>query len=448
MKKIQTFKAKKVLVLGLGKSGHSAAKLLKKLAAFVTVNDAGKVSSPELEALGIPVITGSHPIELLDGVDFLVKNPGIPYENVMVAAALERKIPIYTDIELAYLISEAPIIAITGTNGKTTTTTLIAKILNEAGKSARLAGNIGFPASEVAAEVTSEDTIIMETSSFQLMGTEKFHPHIALITNIYSTHLDYHGSQENYEAAKWNIQKNMTSDDFLILNFNQEKMKAYAERTRATVLPVSLHEKVAGAYLADGKLYFKGEYIMEALELSLPGEHNIENALLVIAATKLSGADNQSIVHVLKTFEGVRHRLQFIGTVQGRRAYNDTEATNILATKKALTGFDHSKLWLFVGGLDRGNDFDELEESLKGLKGMIIMGETTDKFVSLAKKLNLPYIVTENVTTGLKEIFPQTEIGDTLLLSPACASWDQYKNAEERGDLFIAAFEKLKELKS
>ncbi|HEY0222023.1 MAG TPA: UDP-N-acetylmuramoyl-L-alanine--D-glutamate ligase [Lactovum miscens] len=446
MKKIHEFKDKKVLVLGLGKSGTSAAKILHELGAQVTVNDAADMSAPELEALGIKVVTGSHPIELIEEAELLVKNPGIRYDNVIVERAQARQIPIYTDIELAYLISEAPMIALTGTNGKTTTTTLVAQILNESGHLARLAGNIGFPASSVASEAKADETVVIETSSFQLMGTVRFHPHIAVITNIYSTHLDYHGSQENYEAAKWNIQKNMTAMDFLILNFNQEKMRQdYAKKTNATVVPISTEQVVNGAYLQDGKLYFKGEFIINKVDLSLPGDHNVENALLAIATTKLSGAKNEAIKHVLSTFKGVRHRLQFMGVVQGRLAYNDTEATNILATKKALTGFDHSKLWVFVGGLDRGNEFDELEDSLKDIKGLIISGETTNKFVALAEKMNIPYHVTENVVTGLNEIFYQTEIGDTLLLSPACASWDQYKNAEQRGDLFIEAFEKLKE---
>lgn len=446
MKKIHEFKDKKVLVLGLGKSGTSAAKILHELGAQVTVNDAADMSAPELEALGIKVVTGSHPIELIEEAELLVKNPGIRYDNVIVERAQTRQIPIYTDIELAYLISEAPMIALTGTNGKTTTTTLVAQILNESGHLARLAGNIGFPASSVASEAKADETVVIETSSFQLMGTVRFHPHIAVITNIYSTHLDYHGSQENYEAAKWNIQKNMTAMDFLILNFNQEKMRQdYAKKTNATVVPISTEQVVNGAYLQDGKLYFKGEFIIDKVDLSLPGDHNVENALLAIATTKLSGAKNEAIKHVLSTFKGVRHRLQFMGVAQGRLAYNDTEATNILATKKALTGFDHSKLWVFVGGLDRGNEFDELEDSLKDIKGLIISGETTNKFVALAEKMNIPYHVTENVVTGLNEIFYQTEIGDTLLLSPACASWDQYKNAEQRGDLFIEAFEKLKE---
>ena len=449
MKKITTYENKKILVLGLARSGMAAARVLNELGAIVTVNDA-KPFSENLEAQelleeGIKVICGGHPLELLDeDFEVMVKNPGIRYDNPMVVRALELDIPVITEIELAYLISESAIIGITGTNGKTTTTTLIHQILNKGGKSAKLAGNIGFPASTVASETTSSDTIVMETSSFQLMGVREFHPHIAVITNIYSTHLDYHGTQEAYEAAKWKLQEKMTPSDFLILNFNQDKMKAYAEQTKATVVPFSTTEITDGAYALEGKLYFKGEYVMNAAQLSLPGEHNVENALAAISVAKLQGIENEAIVSILSSFEGVRHRLQFLGEAHGRRAYNDTEATNILAAKKALTGFEHNKLWLFVGGLDRGNGFDELESSLVGLKGMVIMGETTAKLRAVAEKLHIPYIVTENVVTGLNEVFPKTDLGDTILLSPACASWDQYKNAEQRGDMFIEAFENLK----
>ncbi|MFV0556161.1 MAG: UDP-N-acetylmuramoyl-L-alanine--D-glutamate ligase [Lactovum sp.] len=444
MKKIHDFKEKKILVLGLGKSGTSAAKLLKKLGADVQVNDAAETLALGLEEMGITVITGSHPLELLDGVELLVKNPGIPYENIMVTEAIKRQIPVWTDIELAYRVSEAEIIAITGTNGKTTTTSLIEEMFKQANKPAKVAGNIGIPASQVAEKVSSQETIIMESSSFQLMGTEKFHPKIAIITNIFSAHLDYHGSQEAYEVAKWKIQNNMIEDDFLILNLDQEKMLSYVSQTRANVQVISLKKKTNAAYLLEGKIYYQEEYIMEADQLSLPGDHNLENALFALTAAKLSGIENQAICKALTTFTGKKHRLQFLGKAQGRMAYNDTEATNILATQKALTGFDHKKVWLFIGGLDRGNSFDELSDSLVDLKGMIIMGESSPKLVKLAESLQIPYHLTENVKTGLLEIFPQTEKGDILLLSPACASWDQYKNAAERGDLFIETFENLK----
>ena len=215
MKSVTQFENKKVLVLGLAKSGEAAARLLAKLGAIVTVND-GKPfeENPSAQALleeGIKVVCGGHPLELLDeNFELMVKNPGIRYDNPMVARALEKGIPVWTEVELAYLVSEAPIIGITGSNGKTTTTTMIADVLNHGGKSGVLSGNIGFPASEVAQSVTAQDTLVMELSSFQLMGIDSFHPHIAVITNLMPTHIDYHGSFEAYVAAKWNIQNRMT----------------------------------------------------------------------------------------------------------------------------------------------------------------------------------------------------------------------------------------------
>lgn len=446
MKKIQDFLGKHVLVLGLGKSGTAAAKVLHELGAEVIVNDSNaKAEIPiMLTELGIKVVLGSHPLELLTNVQLMIKNPGIPYNNVLVMAAMNANIPIWTDVELAYRISEASIIGVTGTNGKTTTTTLIAEILNADGQTAKLAGNIGFPASEVAMEVTVNDIMVMELSSFQLMGVDRFCPKIAVLTNLFSAHLDYHGSQEEYEAAKWRIQKNMTSDDFLVLNFNQEKSQIWTKGTSATVVSFATDKVVDGAYSINGKIFFRGEEILAISDLLLPGEHNLENALAAIAVAKLCGASNRAICKVLTTFVGVKHRLQYLGKLEGRKIYNDSKATNILATQKALSGFENTNLWLLAGGLDRGNGFEELSDMVTGLKGMVVFGETAPKLRQLADRLHIPVFESENVATALHEVFPKTTIGDTILLSPACASWDQYKTFEERGDLFIKAFNELK----
>ncbi len=451
MKKITNFENKKVLVLGLAKSGESAARVLNQLGAIVTVND-GKPfdenpAAQDLLAEGIKVVTGGHPLDLLEE-DFavMVKNPGIPYNNPMVERAMALKIPIITEVELAYLISESPIVGITGTNGKTTTTTLIADILNADGKVAKLSGNIGFPASDVASKSTADETLIMELSSFQLMGIEAFQPKIAVITNLFSAHLDYHGSQDNYEAAKWRIQENMTADDFLVLNFNQAKLRDKATLTSAQVVPFSTTEIVeTGAYVSDGQIYFKGDKIMAVAGLSLPGEHNVENALAAICVAKLSGVSNAAITRVLTTFSGVKHRLQYLGQKAQIKFYNDSKATNILATQKALSGFDNHTLWLLAGGLERGNGFEELSADVADLKGMIVFGETAPKLRALAESLAIPVYDSKNVATATVLAYSKAEAGDTVLLSPANASWDQYKTFEQRGDLFIDAFTGLEE---
>ena len=404
MKKIETFENKKVLVLGLAKSGEAAARLLEKLGAIVTVND-GKPfdENPAAQSLleeGIKVICGSHPLELLDeNFELMVKNPGIRYDNPMVARAIEKNIPVITEVELAYMISDAPIIGITGSNGKTTTTTMIAETLNNGGKSGLLSGNIGFPASEVAQTATDKDTLVMELSSFQLMGTDTFHPHMAVITNLMPTHIDYHGSFEEYVAAKWNIQKNMTAEDYLVLNFNQDLAKELAQKTAAQVIPFSTTEKVDGAYLDGDTLYFKDEAIMKASE---------------------------------------------IGEVNGIKFYNDSKSTNILATQKALSGFDNSKVILIAGGLDRGNEFDELVTDITGVKLMVILGESAPRVKRAADKAQVPYVDAKDVADAARIAYSKAEAGDVVLLSPANASWDMYKSFEVRGDEFIATFEAIK----
>ena len=449
MKTISKFANKKVLVLGLAKSGESAARLLDKLGAIVTVND-GKPfeENPAAQSLleeGIKVVTGGHPLELLDeDFEWMVKNPGIPYNNPMVMRALEKQIPVITEVELAYLISDAPIIGITGSNGKTTTTTMIAEVLTAGGQNGLLSGNIGFPASQVAQDAGETDTLVMELSSFQLMGIEAFHPEIAVITNLMPTHLDYHGSFEEYVAAKWNIQKNMTASDYVVLNFNQDLAKELAKKTAAQVIPFSTQEQVDGAYLDGDVLTFRGEAIMKASELGVPGSHNVENALATIAVAKLRGIDNQVIKETLAHFGGVKHRLQYVGEINQVKFYNDSKSTNILATQKALSGFDNSKVILIAGGLDRGNEFDELVPDIKGLKKMVILGESAARVKRAADQAEVSYLDASDIRDATRKAFSVAEPGDVVLLSPANASWDMYKNFEVRGDEFLAVFKELK----
>lgn len=449
MKRIDQFKNKKVLVLGLAKSGESAARLLDKLGAIVTVNDSKPFEeNPAAQGLleeGIKVVTGGHPLELLDE-DFalMVKNPGIPYSNPMIKKALDKGMPVWTEVELAYLISEAPIVGITGSNGKTTTTTMIGQVLTAAGQNGLLSGNIGYPASHVAQTATDKDTLVMELSSFQLMGIESFHPEVAVITNLMPTHIDYHGSFEAYVAAKWNIQKNMTAADHLVLNFNQDLAKELAEKTQASVVPFSTLEKVDGAYLENGLLYFRGEAVMAADEIGVPGSHNVENALATIAVAKIRGVDNETIKETLSAFGGVKHRLQYADEINGVKFYNDSKSTNILATQKALSGFDNSKVILIAGGLDRGNEFDELVPDIKGLKKMVILGQSAERVKRAADKAGVEYVDATDIADATRKAYHLAGPGDIVLLSPANASWDMYPNFEVRGDLFLKTVAELK----
>ncbi|QFK70894.1 UDP-N-acetylmuramoyl-L-alanine--D-glutamate ligase [Pradoshia sp. D12] len=450
MKQINDYLRKKVLVLGLAKSGVSAASLLHKLGAFVTVNDFKPLNeNPEAQGLleeGIKVVCGSHPIELLDeGFELIVKNPGIPYTNPMIQEALKKNLEIITEVELAYRISEAPFIGITGTNGKTTTTTLIYEMLERGGKKPLIAGNIGTVASGVAQEATAENVIVIELSSFQLMGIQTFRPYISVYLNLFDAHLDYHGTKEEYAFAKAQITKNQKDTDFIVYNANQEPTKKAAEGSGAISVPFSTEAvDETGAYTKDGFIWFKNEKIIAIDEVVLPGKHNLENILSAVAAVKLYGVANEAIQDVLKTFSGVKHRTQFVAEINGRKFYNDSKATNILAASAAISSFK-SPLILLAGGLDRGNEFDELIPLLTHVKAMIVFGETAEKLTKTAQKAGISIIKhVDNVAIAANEAYKLSESGDTILLSPACASWDQYKTFEARGDMFMDAVHKLK----
>ncbi|MCM2590310.1 UDP-N-acetylmuramoyl-L-alanine--D-glutamate ligase [Rossellomorea marisflavi] len=449
MKSSVKFKHKKVLVLGLAKSGVTAASLLHKLDAFVTVNDQKPLSeNPAAQGLlqeGIKVITGSHPIELMDeGFQYVIKNPGIPYTNPLIQKALEKGIPVLTEVELAYLISEADMIGITGTNGKTTTTTLLFEMLADGGQNPLIAGNIGTVASEVAQEAGPHNKMVVELSSFQLMGIEEFRPHIAIITNLYEAHLDYHGSLHDYWQAKVNITKNQTEDDFLIINDDQTHLIEAVAHTKAQVVPFSTTKEVLdGAYIKEDAIYFKDEFIVSLDDIVLPGAHNLENILSAVAACKLYDVPNESIRKVLAVFAGVKHRTQFVKEVEGRKFYNDSKATNSLATKSALNAFAGPTI-LLAGGLDRGNDFDDLIPYMKNVSTLIVFGETAQKLAETGRKAGIKSIITvDNVEKAVPVAYEHSRAGDVILLSPACASWDQYRTFEERGDMFIDAVHML-----
>ncbi|MGE8204176.1 UDP-N-acetylmuramoyl-L-alanine--D-glutamate ligase [Heyndrickxia sp. NPDC080065] len=451
MKKITDYQHKKILVLGLAKSGVSAASLLHTLGAFVTVNDFKPLTeNPEAQGLleqGIKVICGSHPIELLDeGFELIVKNPGIPYTNPLVAGAIERGIPVITEVELAYKISDAAIIGITGTNGKTTTTTLIFEMLKADQNSKPLiAGNIGTVASEVAQIAEKNNQMVVELSSFQLMGIQTFRPHIAVITNIYEAHLDYHGTKQEYAKAKANITRNQTENDYLIVNGDQDELLELISISKAKLISFSTNKHLTnGCSVINGMVTFLGEEIIPKSDIILPGDHNLENILAAVAATKLMGISNDSIRKVLTSFKGVKHRTQFVGEIAGRKFYNDSKATNILAAQSALKAFSEPVI-LLAGGLDRGNGFDELIPSLKNVKVLITFGQTAEKLEETARKAGIKTIIrVDNVEKAVPVAFEKSNPGDVILLSPACASWDQYKTFEVRGDIFIDAVHKLK----
>lgn len=457
MSQTNQFEQKNVLVLGLAKSGYYAAKLLHTLGANVTVNDAADLThdsdAKDLEELGMMVISGSHPDNLLDaGFDLIVKNPGIPYNNPVLKKAKKQEIPIITEIEVATSVMEGHLIGITGTNGKTTTTSIIYEMLRRERKegSAYAIGNIGVPASKVALDLEAADDAVMELSSFQLMGTPTLKPEIAVITNLYSAHLDYHGSQEAYEEAKMNLIANQTAEDILIYNQDQPHLeKRVKQSTQASLLPFSRQRYLeTGICAVEGEIFFNGEKVADVSDIFLKGLHNLENFLAAIGVAKTKGVSNEVIQQVLREFTGVKHRTQYVTEFNGRTFYNDSKATNIEATENALEGFD--QVILLAGGLDRGNSFDDLVPALQQhVKALIVFGETADKVTEAAVKAGVPVIKkVDDVQKAVPEAYALSETDDVILLSPAAASWDQYENFEVRGDLYIEAVEQLIEKES
>ncbi|MEC1179447.1 UDP-N-acetylmuramoyl-L-alanine--D-glutamate ligase [Metasolibacillus meyeri] len=440
---------KKVLVLGLAKSGVAAAELLHELGAFVTVNDAkpfdANPAAQSLLAKGITVICGRHPEDLLDeGFELIVKNPGIPYSNPIIADAINRELPVITEMELAYLVSEAPFIGITGSNGKTTTTTLLFEMLEYGQKQPLIAGNIGTVACSVASEATKEQVLVTELSSFQLMGTRAFKPHIAILTNIYEAHLDYHSSFEEYAEAKFAVTRNQDGQDYFIYNAQQPIVVAYAAKSKAQRIPFTTSGRAAEGISADAtSIYWQGEYLLDRSSIVLPGEHNLQNILCAVAAALLMGCPIDAMKDVLATFTGVKHRTQFVRNWQGVQIYNDSKATNCLATKSALTAFSQP-IVLLAGGLDRGHSFEELRDVMGNVKAVVTFGETGSRFIEFAKSCGVEQTVAAtNVEDAVMYAAKLVTAGDVMLLSPACASWDQYASFEIRGDLFIDAVMKL-----
>ena len=453
MEKNDIYRRKKVLVLGLAKSGFHVAKLLGELGAKVIINDSMDLTedpqAKELESLGMKVISGGHPIALLDETfDLLVKNPGIPYENPMIKKALNKNIPVITEVELASSVMKGYLIGITGTNGKTTTTTIIQEMLALDRKTgtAYAIGNIGIPASQIALTTKEEDDLVMELSSFQLMGTKTIRPRIAVITNITEAHLDFHGTKAAYIAAKLKLIENQKKEDILIYNADQLGLKELLKKnSNAQLLPFSTKKYFNdGISIKNEIIYFKGESVANVSNIFLKGSHNLENYLAAIAVAKIKEVRNDHIRQVMQNFKGVKHRTQFLTEWNERVFYNDSKATNIEATEKALSSFDKPVI-LLAGGLDRGDDLKDLIPYFKKhVKALVTFGETAELLKEVARLAGIKNIKkVKDMEKAVSKAYELSERKDVILLSPAAASWDQYENFEIRGDHFIKAVNDL-----
>ena len=449
------FNNKKILILGLARSGFSAALTLKKLNCEIIVNDYNKEEKldkkqiTKLKELNIKCIFGNHPDNLLDNTfDYIIKNPGIRNDHKYVLQAKELHIPIINEVELAYhlLPKDITIISITGSNGKTTTTTLIYQMLKKANLPVHLAGNIGYPLCSILDEVKSGDIIVSEISCQQLANIDKFKPHIGVLTNLSPAHIDFFGSYENYKKIKAKLFSNQTNDDIAILNYDNKDSLLETKDIKSKKLYISLTDK-KDAYFENNKLYYGDKVVMDRDLMFLKGNHNVQNVLDAIMVAKHFNVSNDIIGEVLKTFRGVEHRLEFVDEINKIKFYNDTEATNIKCTQIALSSFKEPII-LFLGGLERGQDFNELKDYLKKVKIIIGIGECRERVKDFADNNNIENYIFENLQDGFKKAVELAKPNDIVLLSPASASWDQYKECEERGLEFKKYVEEFKNEKS
>lgn len=454
---VRSIQNQNILVLGLAKSGVAVAKLLLRYGAKVTVNEYKPrercPEADELEALGIPVICGGHPLHLLDrSLDRIIKNPGIPFDIPFLQEAEKRGIPVITEVEIAFQFARCPIIAITGSNGKTTTTTLVYEMLKTSERYRRplIAGNIGTVLCEVAERAKEDEVIVAELSSFQLLGTETFRPVISCLINLFDAHLNYHHTREHYVQSKAKIFANQQAGDLAVINDDQEAVRKLAKSIGAKVVRFSTEHPVSrGAYIENGLIcYRNGGRKVELIplaDLRLVGKHNVQNALAAATIAMEAGAMPDRVREVFRTFSGVPHRLQFVTERNGVRFFNDSKATNVLATIMALQCFN-SPVHLIAGGMDRGEDLTSLRGEFERIvKSITVYGQTAQSLTDVARSSGVKEIRSvDNVKDAVDAAAALAQEGEVVLLSPAAASWDQFQSFEERGDMFIQSVHKLR----
>jgi len=440
-------KGKKVLVVGLGKSGLAAALFLRHRGAQVTVSDVRSAEAlakdiPALLEEGIMVEAGGHGLLTFRRQDLIVVSPGVPLNTPELAQVKSFGLPVIGELELAARFLKGNMLAITGSNGKTTTTALVGEILEKAGMPTLVGGNIGVPVVGLIDESSEAGWLVLEVSSFQLETTDTFHPRIAVILNITPDHLDRHGSFENYALAKERIFAAQTGEDFLVLNADNARAAEAAERTKANVYWFSLSRPVEqGAFLEDGFVVYRPakdtatEKIMPLSGIPLKGEHNVENVLAAACAARLAGAKSESICAAIEAFHAVEHRLEYVATINGVEYYNDSKATNVDATAKALAAFP-SGIHLILGGKDKGSDYRELEQLLRSrVKAVYTIGSAAAKIESQLRG-TVPLLSCETLAVAVNAAGSAAHPGDVVLLAPACSSFDQFENYEQRGRAF------------
>ena len=441
------YNGKKALVCGMARSGIAAAKLLNRLGARVTLQDMKKreeISADvlALEGGGIVLYTGANPDEIACAQDLIVLSPGIPCDLPFIAAAENAGIEVISEVELAYRLTPCPITAITGTNGKTTTTTLTGEIMKTAYSGTAVVGNIGVPYSEEVERLTEKDWVVAEISSFQMEKAKEFHPHISAVLNITPDHLNRHKTMDVYIAMKERVFAKQTAEDFCILNHGDETCRKMADKTAAKVFFFDSSETLAeGIYLDGDAIEVRWGAINETLihvdELQILGVHNYENVMAAAAMGICAGIALDTIRTVLKGFAGVAHRIEYVATVDGVDYYNDSKGTNVDASIRAVLAMK-KPIVLIGGGYDKGSSFDEWTKLFPGrVKHLVLIGVTAPKVRASAEKFGFTAISDcETFAEAVDLCREKAEDGDCVLLSPACASWGMFDNYEQRGDMF------------
>jgi UDP-N-acetylmuramoylalanine--D-glutamate ligase len=405
---------RRALVVGLARSGEAAALALARrgVPTIGADSDAGLDTGRLVEG-GVEVRLGTEEVALLDGVDLLVKSPGVPGESPLPTAAREQGIPIWSEVELGFRLLRNPLIAVTGTNGKTTTSELLGAIFRAAGRSVAVAGNVGRPVTGFDGALAPEAWVVCELSSFQLEDIHRFKPRVAVLLNLEPDHLDRHGTYDAYRASKLRIFENQTEADF-------------------AVVPADFPAVPGGAVRID----FRSDDPLPADPL-IPGDHNRENAAAATAAARAAGIGDDAIAEALRTFPGVAHRLELVGEIDGVRFVNDSKATNTAAARRGIASYPGEPLRLILGGSLKGESFEELAETLPAnVRSIDLIGEATEELAAALGRAGRVYRRSGDLSTAVGAASGDAQPGDIVLLSPACASYDQFRNFEERGDAF------------
>ncbi|MFH1407326.1 MAG: UDP-N-acetylmuramoyl-L-alanine--D-glutamate ligase [Candidatus Omnitrophota bacterium] len=431
---------KNVTVLGLGKSGLAAAQVLKANGAIVSVSDSGdsqelSENKQVLKKQGINVETGSHSKEYILGRDLIVTSPGVPRGAWPLLLAGENNIPVISEIELGFWFCRAPVVAVTGTNGKSTVTSLIGEILSDAGKNPIVCGNIGNPFCGELPRIKENNIVVLEVSSFQLETIKTFRPKVSALLNVTQNHLDRHTDFKEYLSAKKRIFLNQRPDDTAVLFYDDPVLRALAKDVKAEVLYFSLKDKVNGAYLKDGKLFLLERFLMGAGDIKIKGEHNILNALCCAIAASVLGVSDKSIAGTISRFKGLEHRFEHVRTLRGVNYVNDSKATSVDAAVYALRSIPGGII-LIAGGRDKKSDYNIVKNIVnEKARAVILIGEAKEN-IKIAIQGRAQVQFAASLEDAVKKASDISQSGDTVLLSPMCASFDMFRNFEDRGDKF------------